>query len=146
MKTTLGELAGGCNGDSWERVERGRRETPRQRATSSIVHFTPPPGQLNGAQAAATQFEPSIEPVAISGRLSDRRWRQVRVLPSRSRLGHCFVEAVEAEDLHQTSLTSDSALSSHMTIEIHFEHLAGRHRPHLLYLILGFEAGLTEIG
>jgi hypothetical protein len=56
------------------------------------------------------------------------------------------VEAVEAEDLHQTSLTSDSALSRHMTIEIHFEYLAGRRRPHLLYLVQGVEAGLIEIG
>jgi hypothetical protein len=56
------------------------------------------------------------------------------------------VEAVQAEDLHQTSLTSDSALSRHMTIEIHFEYLAGRRRPHLLYLVQGVEAGLIEIG
>jgi hypothetical protein len=56
------------------------------------------------------------------------------------------VEAVGAEDLHQTSLTSDSALSRHMTIEIHFEYLAGRRRPHLLYLVQGVEAGPVEIG
>jgi hypothetical protein len=82
---------------------------------------------------------------ALAPEVMDTEIHGMDLMMARRRFARDWAQ-IPRQRFHRASLTCDSPLPRRMTIEIHFEHVAGRRWTHLLYMVQGVEAGLVEIG